>query len=86
MRITCSLQRLASCSYDLVLNGKIIGGVAREIATGGDAPVWHAKLPDDPPLIRRPYPSSKVDHTFGTLDAVMAWLGGAAKANDPLAA
>jgi hypothetical protein len=86
MRITCSLQRLASCSYDLVLDGKIIGGVVREIATGGDAPVWHAKLLDDPPLIKRPYPFSKIDHTFGTFNAVMVWLGGAAIANDPLAA
>ena len=86
MRITCSLQRLASCSYDLVLDGKIIGGVVREIATGGDAPVWHAELLDDPLPAQRPYPFSKVDHTFGTLGAVLAWRGGAAIANDPLAA
>jgi hypothetical protein len=43
-------------------------------------------LLNDPPHEKRPYPFSKVDHTFGTLDAVLAWLGGAAIANDPLAA
>lgn len=80
-----SLHRLAPGSYDLVLNGEIVGSVVREIATGGDAPVWHAELLNDPPLARRPDPFSKVDHTFGTLDAVLTWLGGAAIADDPLA-
>lgn len=72
-----SLHRLAPGSYDLVLDGKIVGSVVREIVAGDDAPVWHAELLDDPPLIGRPNPFSKVDHAFGTLDAVLAWLGGA---------
>jgi hypothetical protein len=84
--ITYSLHRLAPGSYDLYLDGEIVGGVVREIATGSNVPVWHAELLGDPPLARRPDPFSKVDHTFGTLDAVLAWLGGAAIANDPLAA
>jgi hypothetical protein len=84
--MTYTLHRLAPGSYDLVLNGKIVGGVVREIATASDASVWHAELLDDPLPAQRPYPFSKVDHTFGTLGAVLAWLGGAAIANDPLAA
>ena len=84
--MTYSLHRLAPVSYDLVLNSKIVGGVVREIATGGDASVWHAELLDDLLPAQRPYPFSKVDHTFGTLGAVLAWRGGAAIANDPLAA
>lgn len=31
----------------------------------------------DPPQQDRPHPFSRIDHTFGTLDAVVIWLGGA---------
>lgn len=83
--MTYSLHRLAPGSYDLAIDGVIMGSVVREIAAGGDAPVWHAELLDDPPLAKRPQPFIRIDHTFGTLDAVLAWLGGAAIFNDPLA-
>lgn len=72
--MTYALHRLAPGSYDLVLNGEIVGSVVREIAAGGD-PVWHAELLDDPPPAKRPHPFSKIDHTFGSLQAVTMWLG-----------
>jgi hypothetical protein len=74
--MTYSLCRLAPGSYDLVLDGEIVGSVVREIVPGNDASVWHAELLDDPPPARRPHPFSKVDHTFGSLPAVARWLGG----------
>ncbi|MGU3358880.1 hypothetical protein ACLBWX_00960 [Methylobacterium sp. M6A4_1b] len=75
MRYT--LHRLAPGSYDLVLAGEIVGSVVREIVAGDDAPIWHAELLDDPPPAGRPRPFSKVDHTFGSLQAVTVWLGDA---------
>ena len=73
--MTYTLHRLAPGSYDLVLDGAIVGSVVREITAGGDAPIWHAELLDDPPPAKRPYPFSKIDHAFGSLQAVTMWLG-----------
>lgn len=75
MRYT--LHRLALGSYDLVLGDEIIGSVVRNPVAGADGPVWHAELLDDPPAEKRPHPFSRIDHTFGTLDAITLWLGGA---------
>jgi len=49
----------------------------RDPVAGADGPVWHAELLHDPPAENRPHPFSRIDHTFGTLDAVVMWLGGA---------
>jgi hypothetical protein len=75
MRYT--LHRLAPGSYDLLLNNEIVGCVVREPINGAAGPVWHAELLDDPPAENRPHPFSRIDYTFGTLDAVAMWLGGA---------
>jgi hypothetical protein len=75
--MTYTLQRFAAGSYDLVLGDKIFGSVVRELASGADGPVCHAELLDDPPAEKRPHPFSRIDHTFGTLDAITNWLGGA---------
>lgn len=72
-----TLHRLAPGSYDLVLSGEIVGSVVRELRTGIDAPIWHAELLGDPPPERRPHPFSRIDHAFGSLDAVVIWLDGA---------
>ncbi|MGU3360690.1 hypothetical protein ACLBWX_10175 [Methylobacterium sp. M6A4_1b] len=75
--MTYRLLRLAPGSYDLVLDDVIVGSVVREDPADRAFPVWHAELLDDPPQERRPHPFSKIDHTFGTLDAVAMWLEGA---------
>ncbi|KQP60089.1 hypothetical protein ASF41_10450 [Methylobacterium sp. Leaf111] len=72
-----TLHRLAPGSYDLILSGEIVGSVVRELGNGNDAPIWHAELLGDPPSERRPPPFSRIDHVFGTLDAVVLWLDGA---------
>lgn len=84
--MTYKLHRLAPGSYDLLLGGEIVGSVVREVSTAGDAPIWHAELLGDPPPEKRPPPFSRIDHTFGTLDAARAWLGCAAVINNRCAA
>jgi hypothetical protein len=68
---------LAPSSYDLALDGVIVGSVVREMRSGDGDHVWNAELLDDPPAEKRPPPFSKVDHTFGSQQAVVAWLGDA---------
>ena len=60
--------------------------MAKQAVGDADVPPGMPSYQNDLPPDKRPHPFSKVDHTFGTLDTVMAWLGGAAIANDPLAA
>ena len=69
-----TLHRLASGSYDLLLDGKVIGGVVRETAC--DHVVgWRAELLDELPRARRPKPFTQVEHRFRTFREVVAWLG-----------
>lgn len=67
-----SLTKLAPGSYDILVDGKIIGGIVR----GGTphAPVWIAELLYDLPPERRPVPFIELEHEFTSLEAVCAWL------------
>ncbi len=70
------LIQLAPGSYDLLLNGEIIGSVVRSGSRRGDA-TWTAELLEDGPMESRPTPFTQVEHTFETLENVCAWLKGA---------
>ena len=72
--MTYVLHRLTPGSYDLVLGGEVVGSVVREVRGGAGDDVWHAELLDDPAPEKRPRPFSRIDHTFGSLQAVVAWL------------
>ena len=72
-----TLRRLAAGSYDILLNGTLIGGAVRDISAGGDVRGWRAELLNDLPAGQRPLPFTKVEHRFETLEAITAWLGGA---------
>ncbi|MCJ2016942.1 hypothetical protein MKK84_05800 [Methylobacterium sp. E-065] len=73
--MTYTLHRLAAGSYDLVVQGAIVGTVVREVARNGEAKGWHAELLTAvPPL---PAPFTNEAHRFDTLEATIAWLGGA---------
>ncbi|MCJ2113322.1 hypothetical protein MKK64_19285 [Methylobacterium sp. E-025] len=67
-----NLDRLAVGSYDLVLDGVIVGSVVREVSADGGHRAWHVELLDDPPPDRRPSPFRKIEHTSPTLDAATA--------------
>lgn len=77
------LLRLAPGSYDLIFAGEIVGSVVREVRDGEDS-IWHAELLDDPPAEKRPHPFSKIDHTFGSLQAAATWLEDAKVIEDVL--
>ena len=72
--MTYTLSKLAPGSYDLYLDGALMGGVVRN---GERATTWRAELLEEQPLERMPGPFSKPEHVFQSLDAVLDWLGGA---------
>ena len=79
--MTYTLHRLAAGSYDLILDGVIVGSVVREVSKEGHGRDWHAELLDDPPADQRPHPFEQIEHRFSTLDALTTWLGGAELVN-----
>ena len=79
--MTYTLHRLAAGSYDLLLDGTVIGGVVRDISAAGEVRRWRAELLDELPPAQRPQPFVEIEHRFATLEEVLAWLGGAAIAD-----
>ena len=75
--MTYELHRLAPGSYDLLLDGAIMGSVVREVTRDGDGRGWHVELLEDSSPEHRPHPFIKIEHRFKTLEAVTSWLGGA---------
>jgi hypothetical protein len=69
------LIQLAPGSYDLLLNGEIIGSIVRS-GSRTDQVTWTAELLNDSAPGQRPAPFAEVEHTFQTLEEVRAWLGG----------
>jgi hypothetical protein len=67
------LSRLASGSYDVLLNGVIIASLVRN-GLSEDAP-WTAELLVDLPPGERPAPFTEPEHTFASLDEARQWLG-----------
>ena len=70
-----ALHRLAAGSYDLVLDGTVIGGVVREVTAQGDAKCWRVELLENLPAAQRPSPFTAIEHEFTTFEEVTAWLG-----------
>lgn len=69
-----TLHRLAPGSYDLILDGAIVGSVVREEAESGFVRGWYAELLSAAPPL--PLPFTLEAHRFDTLLAVVTWLGG----------
>ena len=67
------LQRLAAGSYDLLLEGALVGGVVREVGKNGFVRGWRAELMSDMPPM--PAPFTQETHEFETFEAAVAWLG-----------
>jgi hypothetical protein len=77
-----TLHRLAAGSYDLLLRGKIIGSVVRNVSSKGDVRGWRVELIEDLPPEQRPRPFTKSEHAFRTLNAAWEWLGDPIVAED----
>ncbi len=67
------LSRLASGSYDVVLNGIIIASLVR--SGPSENATWTVELLVDLPPGERPAPFTEPEHTFESLDAARQWLG-----------
>jgi hypothetical protein len=67
------LTKLASGSYDLWLDGRIIGSVVKDESS--NPPVWIAELLAVLPPRQRPVPFTELEHAFTTLDQLSTWLG-----------
>ena len=71
--MTYTLIQLAPGSYDLLLDGSIIGAVVR----GGTkiSPIWIAELlPEERPA-QRPDPFTELEHEFTSFQDLRRWLG-----------
>jgi hypothetical protein len=67
------LHRLAPGSYDLLLEGKVVGSVVREVTDSGYVRGWRAELMSgEPPL---PGPFTQETHEFKSFEAAVSWLG-----------
>ena len=72
--MTYSLAKLAPGSFDLYLNGSLMGCVVRN---GPSARTWTAELLEDEPAGGMPKPFTRPEHRFRSLEAILNWLGGA---------
>ena len=72
--MTYTLHKLAPGSYDLHLDGELIGGVVR---VSEHHNTWIAELLVDAPPEARPQPFTEVEHTFSSFEELQRWLGGA---------
>ncbi len=70
-----TLSRLASGSYDVLLDGVIVASLVR--SGRDDNPIWIVELLEDVPPERMPAPFRKLEHSFISLEEVRAWLGNA---------
>lgn len=71
--MTYRLSKLAPGSYDVILNGVIVGGLVRTQSHDGSN--WTAELLVDLPPDQRPAPFSSTEHAFADLDEACRWLG-----------
>jgi hypothetical protein len=69
------LYKVAPGSYDLELDGELIGGVVRTVTR---ETAWTAELLDPLPAEKRPRPFKELEHELATFEAVLEWLGGPA--------
>jgi hypothetical protein len=70
--MTYTLVQLAQGSYDILLDGEVIGSVVR--AESRSRVEWIAELLEEGPADQRPAPFHEVEHRFKTFGEVCAWL------------
>ena len=70
-----TLLRLASGSYDVLLDGVIVASLVRDGEK--DDATWTVELLMDVDPERRPAPFIKLEHTFSSLEEARKWLGNA---------
>jgi len=71
--VTYKLSRVASDSYDVLLDGVIVASFVRSGAT--ENATWTAELLEDATLWRRPSLFTEIEHTFRSLEEAWKCLG-----------
>ena len=71
----CNRDRLAVGSYDLVIDGVLVGSLVREVSTDGGHRTRRAELLDDVSAERMPSLFSGIEHRLPSLVAAAEWLG-----------
>ena len=66
------LQRLAPGSFDLILDGQVVGSLVRDVSEDGHEGDWMAETLDESPPFPPPFERGK--HTFSTLLGAAEWL------------
>ncbi|MBP1180951.1 hypothetical protein [Methylobacterium sp. PvR107] len=75
-----TLHRLAAGSYDLLLEGTVIGSVVRDVGKSGQIRGWRVELMSgELPL---PAPFTQETHEFKSFEAAVSWLGGGVLVHD----
>jgi hypothetical protein len=67
------LQRLASGSYDVLLQGVVIASLVRSRSKGNA--LWTVELLEEMRPSARPAPFRKQEHKFASLGEAREWLG-----------
>ena len=71
--MTYRLRKLASGSYDVILDNVIVAGLVRTAIRHHVK--WTAELLEDLPPERMPAPFTAPEHDFDTLEEACRWLG-----------
>lgn len=72
--MTYTLRRLAPGSFDILLDGELVGGLVRNVSVSGHVCGWQAELLTEL-LTTFPKPFTQVEHVFESRAAALTLLG-----------
>ena len=70
-----TVRRLASGSYDVLLDRQVIASLVQQDKGAESGGPWHVELLTNPPAYWRPAPFTANEHTFPSLTEAWTWLG-----------
>lgn len=73
--MTYTVEQLAAGSYDVLLDGRLVASLTREVDRSNVTREWLVDLLDEMPPAERPAPFTAQQHTFGSRAAALEWLG-----------
>lgn len=73
--MTYTVEQLAAGSYDVLLDGRLVASLVREVDRSDVTRGWLVDLLDETPPAERPAPFTAQQHAFATCTASLEWLG-----------
>ena len=73
--MTYTVEQLAAGSYDVLLDGRLVASLVREVDRSDVTRGWLVDLLDEAPPAERPAPFTAQQHAFATCTAALEWLG-----------